>query len=195
MDGWAIFNEVPIAFTPMDPSCFHVAESRAVLEYWDHARGASFAPRWKDDFRLIDLPAPVLKNLTVVDVIDGGKNYQYRYVGTGCGRAKGYDMTRKLLTESPCNASVETGYQHYNWVVESRRPMVANFIPRFAKKASEGLVSYRFPMTSDGRSVDKIVTFQPLDLCSEMWEQAYTAMIAQEMDPPSGPVPLNITLV
>ena len=131
-----------------------------------------------DDVRhlLEHLPLRIIPNLSVVDVIDGGKDYRYRFWGTNNCRRKGHEMMGKLLTQSPTEGAVKIGRRHFGWVISERRPMAVAFQSHYANEALRNQITYRFPLSSDGRSVDKIVTYQPLDIDPEKWEALFSDM-------------------
>lgn len=168
-----------IDFDPVHPSLVTVGDSDVVFRYWDAKRGSKFAPVWRQEFWLEELPLKVVPNLSVVDVIDGGKNYRYRFWGSANVSRKGYDMTGKLLTETPTERSIPTGYLHFGWILENRAPLATHFNPHFLLHGYPNLVTYRFPLSSDGETVDKIVTYQPLNIERTIWEDAFKELRKQ----------------
>lgn len=168
-----------IDFDPVHPSLVVVGDSDVVLSYWEAKRGAKFAPIWRQEFWLEELSPKIVPNLSVVDVIEDGKNYRYRFWGSGNVSRKGYDMTGKLLTETPTERSIPTGYLHFGWIIKNRSPLVSHFNPHFLLHGYPNLVTYRFPLSSDGETVDKIVTYQPLDIERTIWEEAFKELRKQ----------------
>ena len=50
-----------------------------VLAYWDQKRGTRLMP-CKRDIDPIEIPRRLLPNLQLIDVIDGGERFRYRFV-------------------------------------------------------------------------------------------------------------------
>ena len=69
-----------------------------LVVYWDHKRAGRMAPRRAD----ID-PSEIvahLPHLFMLDVIDGGKDFRFRLIGTHLVEGLGRDYTGKLVSEA-----------------------------------------------------------------------------------------------
>lgn len=170
-------------FNPVPPDDISVGDSNTITSYWRASCGENFAPVWTRDFSLEHLPVKIIPNLAVVDVLNGGENYLYRFWGTHQVNAKGYDMTGRLLTETPTQKSVGIGRLHFDWIVENKKPMAIMFNPHFLKHGFPTLISFRYPLSSDGKTVDKIVTYQPLDVEPSKWVEAFDILRRNEAPP------------
>lgn len=69
-----------------------------LLDYWNRKRAGRIGPRRAD----LD-PAAIkahLPHLVIVDVIDGGKDFRFRLVGTRVVEGLGHDNTGKRFSEA-----------------------------------------------------------------------------------------------
>ncbi len=70
---------------------------RFLLDHWRGIAGASSVPL-VSTLDPIDL-RPVLGNVMLVDVVEGGRNFRYRLYGSAIARVSSGDKTGRLLTE------------------------------------------------------------------------------------------------
>ena len=69
------------------------------LAYWMSKRGERAMPR-KRDIYPTEIPARILPNLQLIDVIDGGARFRYRLIGTATVDAYGEDFTGRYPDET-----------------------------------------------------------------------------------------------
>lgn len=135
---------------------------KKALVVWEASRGENKAPLW-EDIDLFAFPAPLLPMMTVVDVLDGGKEFQYRYWGSALTAIFGRDETGSLLSEHEMSASGEIRARQFVEVVENFQPMF--FMTIFNK--SEGLLAeklnLRLPVADHSNQIAKIITLSTLD--------------------------------
>lgn len=162
--------------SPSHPRDVPIGDSNLLLDYWQAGCGAQFAPMWSRDFSLEDLPTGLIPNLAVVDVLDGGLDYFYRFWGTNNTNRKGYKMSGKLLTASPHPGTIQSGFEQFGWVLREKRPMALAFHPHYGVKSLSNQMTYRFPLSSDGVTVDKIVSYQPLNLDPKSWQELFESL-------------------
>lgn len=131
-----------------------------VHRYWDGRRGARFAPAW-GDFRLVDLAGHVIPYTRVADVIDGGRDFKYRFWGTGLGAVHALDRTEAALEEF-------------------QRVVLEKTCLAFVYRAQGGIdrrslhaPSIRLPLSSDGETVDKIVCYTDFDIDAHEWRRFF----------------------
>ena len=75
-----------------------------LLDYWSDLRGAADLPRAEAvDLRQL---SPILGYETLVDVVDGGRDFRYRWCGNMFIGVTGNDMTGRLLSEYPARPYV-----------------------------------------------------------------------------------------
>ncbi|HWA45301.1 MAG TPA: PAS domain-containing protein [Hypericibacter adhaerens] len=101
-------------------------DQRTLLDYWQAKRGARPMPSRAD----ID-PAelvPLLSNLMLVDVVEGGARFRFRLVGTRVARASGEDRTGRFFDEYAFFRAYPSVTEQYRQVVASGEPMLATEI-------------------------------------------------------------------
>ena len=143
-----------------------------VHRYWARCRGNAFAPAW-GDFRLIELPPNIIPFVRVADVIDGGRDFRYRFWGTGLGAVRAFDRTGVRLSEihSP---RTPTALAEYRRIVETK----IGFAVVYDAHSVEGRPSLhapcvRLPLSSDGAAVDKIICYTDFDTDAEAWRRFF----------------------
>src|SRR5579863_9702970 len=72
---------------------------KETLAYWEAKRGSRRMPRRRDLDPLHDIPR-LLPNVQLADVIDGGRRFRMRVVGSRIVEALGRDGTGKFLDET-----------------------------------------------------------------------------------------------
>ncbi len=147
--------------------------STDVLSYWEDKRGADFAPAWQRAFRLEELGWHIIPSISVVDVLDGGKDFKYRFWGTRNVTLKGFEMTGKKLSEQKFPLAVENGMTQFNEIIQQRRPLAIVYLGTYKSLVSREHITYRFPLSDDGEKVDKIVTYQNLEIKPSNWKELY----------------------
>ena len=136
---------------------------RALYQYWSCRKGDGIAPSWGDssggDFKLVELDADVLPLLAVVDVAGRPRDYVYRYWGTQRGEILNTsDATGKTVGGSLVKSTVDRVVQQYREVVEAKVPLlVLNFFELRNGLVAE-LQTLRLPLSTDGETVDKVVS-------------------------------------
>ena len=73
-------------------------EFRLVVELWHEKRIGQSTPTWLN-FRLEDLPPNLIPFCSVVNVIEGGKDFIYRFWGTARHAVQGRNLTGKSIYE------------------------------------------------------------------------------------------------
>lgn len=87
----------PVAFVPAD--CAASPYLRALYDYWDRVRGEKPIPL-RTEISLGPIKR-LLRHIHMYDVVDGGRDFRTRVMGTGVFIGKGPDTTGKLLSEEP----------------------------------------------------------------------------------------------
>ena len=157
----------------LDPRDVLCGESSQVLAYWERTKGEALAPAWRRDFRLEDLASEIIPNMMVVEVIDGGRDYRYRFWGSNNRLHKGYEMSGKLLSESPTKTAVMQGMKQFAEVIRQKKPMAIIYELSFKEYQPGDQITFRFPLSSDGTSIDKIVTYQDLSHKPKNWRDLF----------------------
>lgn len=134
------------------------AELVGVLNYWKGVCDGRFAPAW-NNFHLDQIDPAILPRCTVVDVIDGGRDFIYRFWGTARVKLHQFDMTGKSIFAFEPAELAETAARQFRAVVASRH---ASWITVVASGDAEDSFTFwflRLPISDDGETVNKIVSF------------------------------------
>jgi len=75
-----------------------------MLDIWTGWAAGKPAPVWAE-VKFMEIPVPLIPMTACVDVIDGGKDFVYRYWGTGLTDLFGLDETGTRLTDNPIVSS------------------------------------------------------------------------------------------
>lgn len=96
--------------------------ARRLLAFWDARRGGRSMPERKD-FDPLDMK-PWLSRLMLIEVIDGGRDFRYRLVGTDVTEKLGYEITGKLLSTVPSSpGKVPEFLEEHRVAVRTGRPV------------------------------------------------------------------------
>lgn len=163
---------VPESF-PLDGRLIEVGASKRILEYWDRGRGTNFAPAFGSEFKLSDLSEDILECASVVDVIDGGKTYKYDFWGTGNVEVKGFDMTGLRLDEAPVPEVSIVGHYQFSEVMKRRYPVAFAYRAPYRVISHREQITFRFPLSSNGATIDKIFSWQNLKDESGSWVEFF----------------------
>jgi hypothetical protein len=93
-----------------------------VLTYWVRKRGPRAMPR-KADIDPLEVPAKLLPNLQVIEVVDGGARFRYRLVGTASVQAYGKDYTGRHTDELLTGDRLRSLQSIYNTVCVLKVPV------------------------------------------------------------------------
>jgi hypothetical protein len=144
------------------------------LAYWERKRGGHAMPtRAQIDPAEI---APLLRNLQLIDVVDGGRRFRYRLVGTAIVTAFGREYTGKWLDELFPSERGKFAKEIYQLTCRERLPVFAR--STYVTATGRELVANRLcmPLSPDGTSVTMIMgalifesSLRPI---AGVWEQA-----------------------
>jgi len=150
------------------------SECGNLYKHWNDLRGERFAPSWQD-FDLPSLSRKISANLRVVDVLDDGADFFYRYWGTGMVSMCKSEKSGKRLSETPGPRTAEL-FAEYRTVFNSREPLAIIHDARWADKHIDLIApAIRLPLSSDGQTVDKILTFTDPQGHEEKWGAMFEA--------------------
>ncbi len=132
------------------------------LALWQQWRGGRLAPTWTD-VDLPALPATLLPMTTVVDVIDGGRDYCYRYWGSGLTTLFGRDESGTYISSHAVSQSGKLRFEQFNEVVASKTPRVFMTIYAVAEDTHARKLNLRLPVCDGGRLVTKILSLSTME--------------------------------
>ena len=145
-----------------------------VHRYWDKKRGNRFAPAWAE-FHLVDLPPDIIPYIRVADVINGGENFRYRFWGTGLTTVRSLDRTGKKLSEID-SPRTGTALAEYARIVQQKCPLALVYDVRSGdNRLSLHAPCIRLPLSSDGKTVDKIVCYTDFNTDGIEWRRFFEA--------------------
>ena len=166
-------------------------ESRIIYDVWDQARGEKFAPALGKDFKIDELDVSVIPSLTIVDVVDGGQDFFYRFWGTRNVEVKGLEMSGKFMSEGPLPQVIEYGHQQLSALIQRREPTAFIYVGPYNSPVQHRQTTFRFPLSSDGETVDGILSYQDLEHQSVAWstwfEEFWTEQGGDEAEQPKSP--------
>jgi hypothetical protein len=129
---------------------------RALYAYWRDKAGAQSMPA-RADLDPLDMPKPALKDIGLITVVDGGRDFSYRLVGTNNVSRMGLDITGRLASEVYQGEYRDFLMAIYREVVAKQSCILS--IGQFSISGRSNLSTTRLlmPLSSDGRSVDMII--------------------------------------
>jgi hypothetical protein len=133
-------------------------EFGAIKTYWDKKRGARAMPR-RADIDPVELRTH-LPYFGLVDVIDGGRDFRFRLLGTEFSRLFGRDSTGKTLTEvygAGCADVLRWMTTSYAEVLRTKRPVLRLGSMRAVRKDFIRCDSLLLPLADDGEHVNMIM--------------------------------------
>jgi hypothetical protein len=143
-----------------------------VHRYWDVLRGGRLAPAW-EELDLLSLPADIIPHVRVVDVIDGGADFHYRYWGTGLVDVCNGERSGQSLFEKT-NPRREVAISEYRRVVDTRAPYYYVYNANWRDhQADLHAPAARFPLSSDGESVDKVLSYVDFRQDRASWKRFF----------------------
>lgn len=128
---------------------------RELWRYWLALhRGADLPTRADFDPAAIPLLLPYLM---LVDVVDGGRDFRYRLVGTHVARIHGADNTGRLVSQAFPSHDAAYVMRLYRWVVEARAAVGFRGEPL---RRDERILEYEIvhlPLADGGGRVGKVL--------------------------------------
>lgn len=127
---------------------------RDIYRYWRRkCRERAFPSR--ADIEPTEIPA-LLSHVFLIDVVDGGRDFRYRLLGTHIVESVGFEFTGQLVSEFMRDREQELRAQDYHRLVESREPqhVIGNMVAfgRDYMRYERVLC----PLSSDGEAIDMI---------------------------------------
>lgn len=128
------------------------------LDLWRSWSNGRAAPTW-DDIELYSLPAIVLPQTLVVDVVDGGKDFRYRFWGTKYTNHYGADETGLLLSESLGPSFIEATRKQLDAVLSAKAPCAFDVAIRAPRSGIvQTKLNLRLPVMDRPGEITKIMT-------------------------------------
>ncbi len=132
------------------------ADIVAFAAYWQGKRPADGGLPARADLDPIEMKR-WLGSLSILDVVDGGRDFVFRLYGSVLAQSVGFDMTGRSASDYPGMRS-SVLVDSYRAVVAARQPMLSSVVIRFAGRtimpAWERMVA---PLARDGVTIDKLI--------------------------------------
>jgi hypothetical protein len=137
------------------------------FDYWQAKCGARAMPR-RRDIDLTDIPPPLLPNLQITDLIDGGARIRYRLVGTAIVDAYGAELTGKYFDQIFSGSRLEHVKANYRMICIEKRPLLV--CSRYVSARDTHLFCARLvmPLSEDGVDVNQCLTAMSFHFPSEV---------------------------
>ena len=131
---------------------------RELYDYWANKRGDRPMPS-RQHIDPIELKK-LLPHILLTDVIDGGRRFRYRLVGTAIQEAFGRNMTGLHIDEIMTGAYLEFIGGLYRDIVEKKKPIYSE--STYYSQQAVGMRAERLmlPLSQDGETVDMVVSIQ-----------------------------------
>ena len=138
-------------------------------DYWRAAaKGGSMPTR--ADIDPAEMPRELLPYLFLVDVVDGGRRFKFRLVGTESAIAAGQQLTGRHIDE----VNLSHAYAHYvsnlyRRVMERRRPVLS--VSDIGTANTDSHITQRLlcPLSQDGETVSMVISCQVFDRPPANW--------------------------
>ena len=127
-----------------------------IFEYWRGKCRDSGLPQ-PSDIDPAGIPPSILPYLTLLDVIDGGRTFRVRLVGTASAAAVGGDYTGRYLDETMSGDVLEAALDRYRAATVQRRPVLghADYVMVGGDRVRNLLMT--LPLSTDGAIVDRLL--------------------------------------
>lgn len=138
-----------------------------VFELWKQWAAGRAAPTWRD-VDMLALPAEIIPQTVVVDALNGGEDFRYRFWGTGYADHYGIDETGRLLSRSVGPSFIEATFKQLHDVMSQHRPIAFEVSIRTTlTKTLQQKINLRLPIEDTPGRVSKIMTssqFTPIPI-------------------------------
>jgi len=128
---------------------------REALDYWLRKRGERPMPR-RSDIDPAELPFWLLPHVEFVDVVENGRRFRHRLVGTAIVGAFGTELTGKYADQGLSGAELEFAHTVYRAVCDSGKAAFAQSAHSTVKGAPLTARRVLMPLAEDGQAVSMI---------------------------------------
>ncbi|WP_299616577.1 PAS domain-containing protein [Pelagibius sp.] len=134
---------------------------RSFYRLWQDKRGDRIAPA-RSDFEVEDF-RPWIGRLIIYEVVGEAEDFRYRLVGTDLVRVHGLDLTGRVVSEACYTAGNERTLVNLAEVCRRCEPRYRNDGQVTVKQWARAMERLFLPLSSDGRTVDKIICFVAME--------------------------------
>ncbi len=147
-----------------------------VYAKWEAARGDALAPSLCRDLTLEEFDWDIVPCLSILDVVDDGRDFRYRFWGSRNTTVKGYEMSGKNVSDTPTKTAYATGMSQLGQVIAARRPLAFVYEASYSTEDGAPQITFRFPLSSDGETIVSVLSYQDLDRGDDGWRRLFDAM-------------------
>ena len=150
---------------------------KQVYDLWLQLAGDNFAPSWRD-LRLNSLPPEMIPWAVVLDVIDGGDDFRYRFYSAERASLRNKDYTGSLLSEYEPPEFRKKVYGEYHKVLDAREPVLFTTtvsvpnIETWRENEHKTYALLRMPLTGDGETIDRMMSIDAIEYVYE-WQMRF----------------------
>lgn len=161
-----------------DPTADPIADPllRQLYDYWQKKRGNRAMPS-RADIDPAELRA-VLPHLMLTDIVDGGRRFRYRLVGTAVAESFGKNMTGMHIDELMTGTYRQFIEGLYRDIVEKKRPVYSESTYFSHQSAQMWAQRLMLPLSDDGVTVNMVLSGQTFRFGSPL--KTMTVRLAQE---------------
>ena len=140
-----------------DPSAEQIASPtlRRLYDYWRTRRSDGALPG-RAALRPEEM-VPLLPQVFLVDVRDGGASFHYRLIGTRVAQWSGGDATGWEMDDPRCGAGGAVLLALHRETVSTRRPVLVAGEPSLFNGSMLSFDRLLLPLAGDGRTIDMIL--------------------------------------
>jgi len=134
-----------------------------VLDYWDHVRGARFAPPW-EEFELTKLPLSLVPSSLVADYDPERDDLKFRFWGTAMVSVFRMEMTGRYIGDLPDGTLFEPLMAGFWEIRRTGEPLLT--VNEVRPENQPPILSpvLRMPLSDDGETVDGVVAVNDFGL-------------------------------
>lgn len=129
----------------------------ALYNYWDQRRAGRTMPR-RADIDPIEM-RDWLSRMALIDVVENGKTFRYRLVGTALTELRGSDPTGLSVSAAWPREDAEIVTAAYRQVVAQKAPVFCHPARQMQREHERDLGVMLLPLSSDGEKVDVILGY------------------------------------
>lgn len=151
-------SELPLPNVEIDRATDWPAVLSSVRDYWNEKRGSRAMPS-RSDISPAQLKS-FLPYILLADVVDAGKDFRYRVVGTQLREFFYFEPTGKLMSEAVApfgRDTVQATLAGYRAVMERRAPMRLTGAGAWFGQSPKFFDALLAPMSDDGEAVNMIL--------------------------------------
>jgi hypothetical protein len=125
------------------------------IRYWSAKRGERLAPA-RADLNPREIKT-FLPNLQIFEIIDGGRAFRPRLMGTAIIAAIKEDTTNQVFDGTSARPVVQRTLRAIRWVLEHKKPL-RTFAQRTAVEGQDFLAHETafLPLSNDGKTIDMV---------------------------------------